>query len=69
MNDIVVGRLILDIGARPDRVGVVVSVDSTGFTIKHYDKYLTFPTEHPYHSFYFDESDEYRVINRVVKVP
>lgn len=62
MIDILIGDTVVDKGSSPHRIGIVVDVDDRFFTIKHLPKYLSFPAEHPFHTFSYDEHDEYLIL-------
>lgn len=62
MQEIKKGFIIVDKGCIPVRVGVVVEVDEQSFTIKHFSNFLSFKSEHPFHTFNYDEQDEYDVL-------
>lgn len=56
-QNITLGDIVADIGCYPERLGVVVDIDDNFFTIRHMTDFLTFPEEHPFHFFAFDDDE------------
>jgi len=62
MNEIKIGALIIDIGALPARLAIVIKTDEYGFVAKHLKEFLSSEDKYPFHRFFKSDNGEYLIL-------